>query len=172
MAEATDFRLLYDAQRHLFSIGFNVTTGRLDTSYYDLLASESRLASLVAIALGQVPQVHWFRLGRQLAPTPHGGRALLSWSGTMFEHLMPLLVTRTYEQTLLDETYHAVVARHIEYAPSAGCAVGHLRVGLQHDGPGAELPVPRFRRAGPGIQARPRGRPRGLALLDRAGAAG
>ena len=123
MAEVTDFQLVYDAQRHLFAIGFNVTTGQLDGSYYDLLASEARLASLVAIAFGQIPQTHWFRLGRQLAPAD-GGRALLSWSGTMFEYLMPLLIARNYEQTLLDETARAVVARHIEYARRRGVPWG------------------------------------------------
>jgi cyclic beta-1,2-glucan synthetase len=114
-AEGTDFGLVYDRNLRLFAIGFNVGTGQLDGSSYDLLASECRLASLVAIALGQVPQAHWFRLGRQLAPT-RGGRALVSWSGTMFEYLMPLLVMRRYEGTLLDETYDAAVARQAEYA--------------------------------------------------------
>src|SRR5205085_951777 len=83
-------------------------------SYYDLLASEARLASFIAIAKGDVPQEHWFRLGRQLTPVD-GGRALISWTATMFEYLMPLLVMRDYERTLLDETYHAIVARQIEY---------------------------------------------------------
>ena len=94
LADAMDVTLVYDASRRLFSIGFNVTTAALDNSYYDLLASEARLASLVAIAQDAVPQAHWFHLGRQLAPAA-GGRALLSWSGTMFEYLMPLLVMRT-----------------------------------------------------------------------------
>jgi len=124
IAQDTDFRLVYDSHRNLFAIGFNVATGQLDASSYDLLASEARLASLVAIALGQVPQAHWFRLGRQLGPTPGRGRALLSWSGTMFEYLMPLLVTRTYEQTLLNETYRSVVARQVEYASRRGVPWG------------------------------------------------
>jgi cellobiose phosphorylase len=113
-ADGMRFRMLYDEDRKLFSIGYDVVAGRLDASYYDLLASEARLASLVAIAKGDVPQEHWFRLGRQLTAAA-GERALLSWSGSMFEYLMPLLVTRTYERTLLDETYVAVVRRQREY---------------------------------------------------------
>ena len=88
---------------------------RLDSSHYDLLASEARLATLVAIAKGDAPQEQWFRMGRPLAATTDGHRTLLSWSGSMFEYLMPLLVTRSYPDTLLCETYHAVVARQIEY---------------------------------------------------------
>ena len=96
-----DFTLLYDSSRELFSIGYNVNQHRLDSSCYDLLASEARLASYVAIALGQVGQNHWFRLGRSL--TSSGGRpTLISWSGSMFEYLMPMLVMPTYENTLLD----------------------------------------------------------------------
>src|SRR6202012_2218976 len=92
-------------------------------SHYDLLASEARLASLVAIAKGDVPQEHWFRLGRQLTVAADR-RALLSWSGSMFEYLMPLLVTRTYERTLLDETYVAVVRRQREYGEQRGVPWG------------------------------------------------
>jgi cyclic beta-1,2-glucan synthetase len=121
--ESMDFSLVYDTARSLFSIGFNVGTGQRDTSFYDLLASEARLASLVAIAKGDVPQTHWFRLGRALARAG-SDRALLSWSGTMFEYLMPLLVTRTYPQTLLDETYAAVVAWHAQYATRRGVPWG------------------------------------------------
>ncbi len=122
-ADGMRFRMLYDEDRKLFSIGYDVVAGRLDASYYDLLASEARLASLVAIAKGEVPQEHWFRLGRQLtAAADH--RALLSWSGSMFEYLMPLLVTRTYERTLLDETYVAVVRRQREYGGQRGVPWG------------------------------------------------
>ncbi|HKG15525.1 MAG TPA: glucoamylase family protein [Pyrinomonadaceae bacterium] len=112
--EGTDFTFLFDAGREVFHIGFNVAAGSADNSFYDLLASESRLASFVAIAKGDVSQEHWFRLGRQLTPVD-GGRALISWTASMFEYLMPLLVMRDYEGTLLDETYRAVVRRQIEY---------------------------------------------------------
>jgi cyclic beta-1,2-glucan synthetase len=123
LARETDFQLVFDPSRRLFSIGFNVVTGQLDGSSYDLLASEARLASLVAIAFDQVPQSHWFRLGRQLAPTGDG-RVLVSWSGTMFEYLMPLLVTRRYPQTLLDETYDSVVEHQIAYGARRGVPWG------------------------------------------------
>ena len=111
---AMDFRFLYDEDRHLFTIGYNGDDRRRDSGYYDLLASEARLAVFVAIALGQVPQESWFTLGRLL--THSGGqRALLSWSGSMFEYLMPLLVMPDYADTLLDQTCAAVVRRQIEY---------------------------------------------------------
>ncbi|TAK23403.1 MAG: DUF3131 domain-containing protein [Chloroflexota bacterium] len=119
----TDFTLVFDRGRQLFSIGFNVPLGRRDDSYYDLLASESRLASLVAIAHGQVPQSHWFRLGRQLVAA-NGGRALLSWSATMFEYLMPMMVTRNYLRTVLNETCEAVVSRQIQYCSRRGIPWG------------------------------------------------
>ena len=114
IVDETDFRFLFDEERKVFSIGYNVTDGRRDNSFYDLLASESRLASFIAIAKGDVPQEHWFRLGRQLTPVGRS-RALVSWTATMFEYLMPLLVMRDYPDTLLGETYRAAVARQIEY---------------------------------------------------------
>jgi len=118
-----DYEFLYDRDRHLLTIGYNVSDHRLDASFYDLLASEARLASYVAIAQGKLPQEHWFSLGRLL--TTSGGRpALLSWSGSMFEYLMPLLVMPTYERTLLDETYHAVVERQITYGRERGVPWG------------------------------------------------
>jgi cyclic beta-1,2-glucan synthetase len=112
--EETDFRFLFDPERKVFAIGYNVIEGRRDNSFYDLLASEARLASFIAIAKGDVAQEHWFHLGRQLTPVD-SSRALISWTATMFEYLMPLLVMRDYESTLLDQTYRAVVARQIEY---------------------------------------------------------
>ena len=111
-----DYEFLYDRGRHLLSIGYNVADHRLDASFYDLLASEARLASFVAIAQGKLPQEHWFSLGRQLTSTSTGGRpVLLSWSGSMFEYLMPLLVMPTYGGTILDETYRGVVHCQIQY---------------------------------------------------------
>jgi cellobiose phosphorylase len=114
---------LYDKARHLLAIGYNVGERRRDASYYDLLASEARLSSFVAIAQGQLPQESWFALGRLL--TAAGGEStLLSWSGSMFEYLMPLLVMPTYENTLLDRTYQAAVARQIAYGRQRGVAWG------------------------------------------------
>lgn len=111
---AMDFTFLFDSSRELFSVGFNVAAYRCDDSFYDLLASEARLCSYVAIALGQVPQDHWFSLGRLLVSL-RGEPLLVSWSGSMFEYLMPLLVMPTYENTLLDHTCRAAVQQQIAY---------------------------------------------------------
>jgi len=121
--ELMDFRFLLDEERKVFVIGYNVKEGRADNSYYDLLASESRLASFIAIAKGDVPQEHWFRLGRQLTTVDHS-RALISWTGTMFEYLMPLLVMRDYDDTLLGQTYDSVVGRQVEYGRERGVPWG------------------------------------------------
>ena len=118
-----EYEFLYDATRHLLAIGYNVQDRRLDLSYYDLLASESRLASFVAIAQGQLPQEGWFTLGRLLT-TAGGEPVLLSWSGSMFEYLMPLLVMPSFEGTLLDQTGRAAVARQIEYGNQRGVPWG------------------------------------------------
>jgi cyclic beta-1,2-glucan synthetase len=123
IVEDMDFKFLFDNERKLFPIGYNVTASRVDDSYYDLLASEARVASFVAIAKGDVPQEHWFRMGRPLT-TVSGGRALISWTGTMFEYLMPLLVMRNYPGTLLSETYTSVVHRQIEYGEERGVPWG------------------------------------------------
>ncbi|MDR3686188.1 MAG: glucoamylase family protein, partial [Coriobacteriia bacterium] len=123
MWEHTDFSALYDEHRHLFSIGYNLNEGRLDNSYYDLLASECRLASFLAIAKGDVPQEHWFRLGRNLTKVREG-RALVSWSASMFEYLMPLLVMRDWPATLLSETYETVVQAQIDYGKTRGVPWG------------------------------------------------
>jgi cellobiose phosphorylase len=109
-----EYDFLFDEARHLLAIGYNVGERRRDSSYYDLLASEARFSSFVAIAQGQVPQENWFALGRLLT-TAGGEPILLSWSGSMFEYLMPLLVMPTYEHTLLDQTCKAAVTRQIEY---------------------------------------------------------
>lgn len=123
MWEHTDFRMLFDAQRLLFSIGYNTAEGRLDSSFYDMLASECRLASFLAIAKGDVPQEHWFRLGRSITQTA-GGKALLSWSASMFEYLMPALVMRSWPATLLDMTYQSVVRRQVQYGQELGVPWG------------------------------------------------
>ncbi|KAA3627887.1 MAG: cyclic beta 1-2 glucan synthetase [Proteobacteria bacterium] len=109
-----DFEFLYDTSRCLLSIDYDVDERRRDPACYDLLASEARLASFLLIAQGQVPQKHWFSLGRLL--TSHGGDvSLISWSGSMFEYLMPQLIMPSYENTLLDQTCKAAVLRQIEY---------------------------------------------------------
>ena len=118
-----DYGFLFDKARHLLTIGYNVTERRVDASFYDLLASEARLCSFVAIAQGQLPQESWFSLGRLLTGTG-GEPALLSWSGSMFEYLMPLLVMPNYDNTLLDQTCKAAVARQIEYGKQRGVPWG------------------------------------------------
>ena len=123
-----EYDFLYDKARHLLAIGYNVGERRLDSSYYDLLASEARLASFVAIAQGQLPQESWFALGRLLTTTG-GEPTLLSWSGSMFEYLMPLLVMPTYENTLLDRTYQAAVERQIVYGIQRSVAWGMSECG-------------------------------------------
>jgi len=109
-----EYGFLFNPTTNLLAIGYNVSERRLDASYYDLLASEVRLASFVAIAQGQLPQEHWFALGRQLCIVA-GKPVLLSWSGSMFEYLMPLLVMPNYPSTLLDQTYSAVIDAQIDY---------------------------------------------------------
>ncbi len=118
-----NFAFLYHPKRKLMTIGYWVESRRLDNSFYDLLASEARLASYVAIASGQVPFEHWFALGRRLT-TARGRRVLVSWSGSMFEYLMPLLVMPAFEGTLLDHTCQAAVARQIEYGGERGIPWG------------------------------------------------
>jgi cellobiose phosphorylase len=118
-----DFSFLFDESRELFSIGYQYSTRSLDTSFYDLFASESRLASFVAIAKKDVPVDHWFRLGRTLTHAA-GETALTSWSGSMFEYLMPALVMRSFPFTVLDQTYESVVRRQIAYGDERGVPWG------------------------------------------------
>ena len=114
LAGEMDFGFLLDRERRLLSIGYRVADGQLDPSCYDLLASEARLASFVAIAKGDVASRHWFRLGRAVTPIGHGA-ALISWSGSMFEYLMPSLVMRAPAGSLLEQTSRLVVRRQIAY---------------------------------------------------------
>ncbi len=119
----TDFSFLFDPTRKLLSIGFAVRDGTLDPGCYDLLASEARLASFLAVAKGDVAPDHWFRLGRALTPVGRGS-ALVSWSGSMFEYLMPALVMRAPALSLLDHTYRLVVTRQMSYAAELGVPWG------------------------------------------------
>ena len=112
------FDFLYDRRRRIFTIGYRLADadgpGRFDRAFYDLLASEARLASFLAIAKGDVPQHHWFHLGR-LVTNVDGRAALISWGGTMFEYLMPQLLMRNFTDTLLDQSCRAAVQRQIDY---------------------------------------------------------
>ena len=123
MALAMDFRFLFDDSRQLLSIGFLVPEGALDSNCYDLLASEARLASFFAIAKRDIAAKHWFRLGRAATPVAHGA-ALISWSGSMFEYLMPLLVMREPAGSLLEQTSRLIVRRQIDYAAKLGLPWG------------------------------------------------
>jgi cyclic beta-1,2-glucan synthetase len=118
-----DYDFLFDSKSSLFSIGYNATEQRRDSSYYDLLASEARLGQFVAIAQGSAPVESWFALGRLLTRAG-GNRVLISWTGSMFEYLMPLLVMPTYENTLLDETYKEAVNAQIRYGAKKGVPWG------------------------------------------------
>ena len=127
LADGMEFGFLYDRRRRIFAIGYRLPDtdgpGRLDGSFYDLLASEARLARFVAIAKGDVPQHHWFHLGR-LVTNVHGRATLISWGGTAFEYLMPLLLMRSFAGTLLDQSCRASVQRQIEYAQEHGVPWG------------------------------------------------
>lgn len=118
-----DFSFLFDNEKELFSIGYQHATHSLDASSYDLIASESRLASFVAIAKNDAPLEHWFHLGRTLTYAA-GATALVSWSGSMFEYLMPALVMRSFPFTLLDHTYHGAVHRQVAYGDRRGAPWG------------------------------------------------
>jgi cyclic beta-1,2-glucan synthetase len=115
LAKEMDFTLLYNPQRRLFSVGLNLEDGRLDRAHYDMLASEARIASLVAIAKNDAEHRHWFQLARALTQMPHSGVGLLSWGGTMFEYLMPTLFTRDVPGSLLERSCEGAVERQIAY---------------------------------------------------------
>jgi len=114
LIEEMDFTFLYLKKRGLFTIGYNVDRAQLDKSTYDLLASEARIASYIAIAKGDIPVEHWFRLSRRLTSLSRN-EILLSWGGTMFEYLMPLLFMKSVPETLMDHTYENVVKWQQEY---------------------------------------------------------
>jgi cyclic beta-1,2-glucan synthetase len=117
LSAGMNMAFLYDKKRKLFAIGYNVSADRMDGSCYDLLASEARLGSFVAIARGEVPMEHWFSMGRLYGAIGRQ-RVLLSWTGTMFEYLMPLLFQRSYGNSLLDRAAREAVAIQIAYGRS------------------------------------------------------
>lgn len=119
----TDFSVLYDYKKRIFSIGFNIEENKLTDSYYDLLASEARQASLVAIAKRDVPSKHWNALSRTLT-TLNGYKGLISWSGTAFEYLMPSINIKSYEGSLLDESCRFSIMSQKEYAKKLGTPWG------------------------------------------------
>ena len=123
MFDEMQFGFLLDPARQLLSIGYQSAEGALDPSCYDLLASEARLASFIAIAKGDIAPKHWFKLGRAVTPIDRGS-ALISWSGSMFEYLMPELVMREPEGSLLHQTARLIVSRQIEYGAQLGVPWG------------------------------------------------
>ncbi len=114
LSAAMKFSPLYDKKKQLFSIGYNIEENKLSNSYYDLLASEARQTSYMCIARGEIPSSHWFKMGRNLTVVDHY-KGLISWTGTMFEYLMPLLIMKSYKNTLLDETYSFVIKSQKKY---------------------------------------------------------
>ena len=167
-AAAMDFRLLFDDTRKLFHIGFNVTTDRVNPHHYDLLASEARLASYIAIIKHDAPESHWYALGRPLTRVL-GAPALLSWGGTMFEYLMPSLLMRSREGTLIAQSTELAVKAQIAYGASRHAPWGisesaYARLDAQQT---YQYRIVRRPRAG--VQARPRGRPRRGAVRVGAG---
>ncbi len=132
LARDINMRFLYDPARRLFGVGYAVGGPVEFSSHYDLLASECRLASLVAIAKGDVPVEHWYALGRPRVSLPDG-TVTLSWSGTMFEYLMPLLFMRSFANSLLDQACREAVRQQMAYGQEKNvpwgiseCAYGAL----------------------------------------------
>jgi len=123
IAFSMDFAFLFRPERRLLSIGFRVETGELDAACYDLLASEARLTSLFAIAKGDLPTEHWYRLGRQVVPVGSRG-ALVSWSGSMFEYLMPPLVMQERQGGILNQTNNLIVIEQMNYGRRLGVPWG------------------------------------------------
>ena len=152
LAYEMDFAFLLKPHRMLLSIGYNVTDSRLDAGDYDLLASEARLASFIAIAKRDVPARHWFRLDRHSVAMGNV-TALLSWSGSMFEYLMPALVMRAPRGSLLDRALQVAVRTARRWRLARG-ALGSIRIRVQHPRSRPDLSVLPLWRAGPGFKAR------------------
>lgn len=125
----TDFSILYDHKKHLFSIGFDVEQNKLTNSYYDLLASEARQASLIAIAKKDINPKHWNSLSRTLTSL-NKYKGLISWSGTAFEYLMPNVNIKNYEGSLLDESCRFLIMSQMEYAKKLRNTLGNIRSGI------------------------------------------
>ncbi|MFB2551490.1 GH36-type glycosyl hydrolase domain-containing protein [Ensifer soli] len=123
LAFSMDFSFLFRRERRLLSIGYRVATGELDEACYDLLASEARLTSLFAIAKGDLPTEHWYKLGRPIVPIGARG-ALVSWSGSMFEYLMPPLVMQERQGGILNQTNNLVVVEQINHGRRLGTPWG------------------------------------------------
>jgi cyclic beta-1,2-glucan synthetase len=131
LIDETDFSFLYNRERSLFHVGYRADTAELDSSYYDLLASEARLASFVAIAKGDVPPKHWIHLGRPLTSI-RGLRVLLSWSATAFEYLMPRLLMRTPRFGLIAQSCRGAVKQQQAFGRQHNIPWGVSESGYYH----------------------------------------
>ena len=160
-----DFKFLFDGRRKLFSIGYQQSANSFDNSYYDLLASESRLASFIAIAKDDVSVDHWFKLGRSLTSVG-GTRTLISWSGSMFEYLMPATGATHFPVDAAQSDTPGCSAAADLVRRGARRSVGNLRVGVQRSRPGLHVSVSRLRRAGSRAQARAEPRSRGRSICN------
>ena len=165
MFDEMQFGFLLDPARQLLSIGYQSAEGVLDPSCYDLLASEARLASFIAIAKGDIAPKHWFKLGRAVTPIDRGS-ALISWSGSMFEYLMPELVMREPEGSLLHQTARLIVSRQIEYGAQLGVPWGISESAYNFRDIETDLSILQFRRPGTGIKAGAQREPCRRALRD------
>jgi len=123
LVSAVQFRPLYNEKKKLLSIGYNLEESKRTDSYYDLLASEARLASYLAISSGEIPSAHWFSMGRRLTVVGKY-KGLVSWTGTMFEYLMPLLIMKSYRNTLLHEASTFAVYSQMKFAKTRGMPWG------------------------------------------------
>lgn len=124
LVQQTRFLALYNQRKRLFTIGYNIDEDKMSSSSYDLLASEARQASYIGVSSGEIPPEHWERMGRALTIVDRY-KGLVSWTGTMFEYLMPLLITKSYKNTLLDETYSFVIKSQIKYGNMRGIPWGN-----------------------------------------------
>jgi cyclic beta-1,2-glucan synthetase len=123
LAWQADFRFLYSSKRHLLHIGYRVAEHQLDTSFYDLLASESRLTSLLGVARGDLPVRHWAHLGRTFFACG-ADAGLRSWTGSMFEYLMPSLVLKEPRGSVLYEACHTALREQMAFAKTLGLPWG------------------------------------------------
>lgn len=118
-----DFKVVFSKERGLFAIGYNLEENSLGNSYYDLMASEARAASFLAIARDEVPKDHWYNLSRNMTKA-FGNKSLVSWSGTMFEYFMPFQIMKNFDNTLWDLTYSSVIKSQKAYAEKKGIPFG------------------------------------------------
>ena len=129
LADEMNMAFLYDSERTLFRVGYNIDDHRMDNFYYDLLASEARLGSFCSVAVGSVPVKHWVSMGRAVGEA-YNHRVLMSWNGTMFEYLMPVLFTKLYENTLLKAACENAVEIQIAYGKQRGVPWGISEAGF------------------------------------------